>query len=178
MAFRAWAGRAAEDMANGLLIVWHSRTRAAEAMAFAAADGAITESGPQACKLVRAEQASSEDLLRAAGYLFCCPENFGSMTGEMKAFFDRTYYPTIGRIEGRPYATIIAAGSDGTGTQRQIDRIVTGWRLRRVAEPVIVCTRAQTPDAILAPKTPGDEELRNCRELGQAIAAGLALGVF
>ena len=49
----------------------------------------------------------------------------------MKEMFDRCYYPLLGRIEGRPYATLIAAGSDGRGAQAQIDRIVTGWRLRR-----------------------------------------------
>ncbi|TWH88041.1 NADPH-dependent FMN reductase [Novosphingobium taihuense] len=119
-----------------------------------------------------------QDLLEAAGYLFCCPENLGSMTGEMKAFFDRTYYPLLGQIEGRPYATMIAAGSDGTGAERQIDRIVTGWRLRRVAEPMIACTEAQTSEAILARKNLGQNTLENCRALGQAIAVGLALGVF
>lgn len=175
---QAAAGTAAERVANGLLIVWHSRTGAAEAMASAAAEGAIAECGPEACKLICAEQASVQDLLGAAGYLFCCPENLGSMTGEMKAFFDRTYYPVLGQIEGRPYATMIAAGSDGTGAERQIDRIVTGWRLRRVAEPMIACTHAQTPEAILAPKQLSADLLRNCHNLGQAVATGLALGVF
>lgn len=119
-----------------------------------------------------------QDLLGAAGYLFCCPENLGSMTGEMKAFFDRTYYPVLGQIEGRPYATMIAAGSDGTGAERQIDRIMTGWRLRRVAEPMIACTYAQTPDAILAPKQLSADTLQICHNLGQAVATGLAIGVF
>ncbi|MBB4612607.1 flavodoxin family protein [Novosphingobium taihuense] len=165
-------------MASGLLIVWHSRTGAAEAMALAAAEGARAERSTEVCRLIGAEQASVQDLLEAAGYLFCCPENLGSMTGEMKAFFDRTYYPLLGQIEGRPYATMIAAGSDGTGAERQIDRIVTGWRLRRVAEPMIACTEAQTSEAILARKNLGQNTLENCRALGQAIAVGLALGVF
>lgn len=178
MEFRERAATVAEGMANGLLIVWHSRTGAAEAMARAAADGAGAEGGPDGCRLVRAEQALPEDLLASAGYLFCCPENLASMTGEMKAFFDRAYYPALGRVEGRPYATMIAAGSAGSGAERQIDRIATGWRLRRVAEPMIACTFAQTPEAILAPKTLSAETLQNCRDLGQAIATGLALGVF
>lgn len=177
-AFRERVRTAAEGMASGLLIVWHSRTGAAEAMALAAAEGARAEGGPAACKLIGADHASVQDLLGAAGYLFCCPENLGSMTGEMKAFFDRTYYPVLGQIEGRPYATMIAAGSDGTGAERQIDRIVTGWRLRRVAESMIACTRAQTPEAILAAKTLSEGTLQTCRDLGQVIAAGLALGVF
>lgn len=162
-------------MARGLLIVWHSRTGAARAMAQAAFEAA-RETG--ACSLVEAEEATAEDMLRAAGYLFCCPENLGGMTGEMKAFFDRTYYPVLGQVEGRAYATMIAAGSDGSGAERQIARIVTGWRLRRVADPLILCTKAQTSQEILAPKRLSPERLESCSELGQAICAGLELGVF
>ena len=88
--------------------------------------------------LIPAAEATPEQLQGASGYLFVCPENLASMTGSMKEMFDRCYYPLLGRIEGRPYATMIAAGSDGSGAQAQIDRIVTGWRLRRVAAPVIV----------------------------------------
>ena len=162
-------------MAVGLLIVWHSRTGTAQAMATAAREGATTAG---ACRLIAADQATPEDLLDAAGYLFCCPENLGSMTGAMKEFFDRAYYPLLGRIEGRPYATMIAAGSDGSGAERQIDRIVSGWHLRRVADALKVCTNAQTPAEILAPKTVPHESLQSCHDLGQAISAGLDLGVF
>ena len=158
-----------------LLIVWHSRTGAARAMAEAAFAGAQAEGE---VRMLRAEEAGPEDLLAAGGYLFVCPENLASMSGAMKEFFDRNYYPVLGRIEGRAYATAIAAGSDGTGAERQIDRIATGWRLRRVAESVIVNTAAQTPEAILAEKTVPDAELVRCRELGAALAAGLALGAF
>lgn len=163
------------DVGGGLAIVWHSRTGAARQMAEAAHDGA-REAGP--ALLVRAEEAGGEALLPAAGFLFVCPENLGSMSGAMKEFFDRAYYPLLGRIEGRPYATLIAAGSDGTGAQRQIDRIVTGWRLRRIAEPVIANLGAQTPDRILAPKILPDRLAQECRVLGQAFGEGLSLGVF
>ena len=158
-----------------LLIVWHSRTGAARAMAEAAFAGAQAEGE---ARLVGAEDAAPEDLLVAAGYLFVCPENLASMSGSMKEFFDRCYYPVLGRIEGRAYATAIAAGSDGTGAERQIDRIATGWRLRRVAGSLIVNTAAQTPEAILADKAVPEAELARCRELGAALAAGLALGAF
>lgn len=126
----------------------------------------------------RAAEAGPEDLLAADGYLFACPENLASMAGVMKDFFDRTYYPVLGRIEGRPYAAMICAGSDGEGAARQIARIATGWRLKAVAEPLIVCTHAQTPEAILAPKTIAEADLTRCRELGATLAAGLALGIF
>jgi NAD(P)H-dependent FMN reductase len=128
--------------------------------------------------LLPAADATPEALLAASAYLFVCPENLGTMTGTMKELFDRCYYPLLGRIEGRAYATAIAAGSDGHGAQAQIDRIVTGWRLRRVADPLIVNLGAQTPEAILAPKTVPPPELRRCRELGAALAEGLRLGIF
>jgi multimeric flavodoxin WrbA len=144
-------------------------------MAHAAHKGAMTELGS---RLSKAEQTSPADVLGSAGYLFCFPENLGSMSGEMKAFFDRTYYPLLGQLEGRPYASIVAAGSGGHGAQLQLDRIVTGWRLRRVVEPMIHCTQAQAPEDILAPKTVPDKVLQACHSLGQGIAAGISLGVF
>lgn len=158
-----------------LLIVWHSRTGATRAMAEAACEGA---DGEGEVRLIAAEAAQPDDLLAAGGYLFACPENLATMSGAMKEFFDRCYYPVLGRIEGRAYATLIAAGSDGTGAQRQLDRIATGWRLRRVAEPLIVATAAQTAKAILAPKIIPTAQLARCRALGQALGAGLAMGAF
>ena len=158
-----------------LLIVWHSRTGGSEQMARAAATGAANEA-----KVILRDAAAAEpdDLLVADGYLFACPENLASMSGEMKAFFDRCYYPVLGRIEGRPYAVMICAGSDGAGAARQIARIATGWRLKPVAEPLIACTHAQTPAEILAPKAVTEADLVRCRDLGTSIAAGLTLGIF
>ena len=158
-----------------LLIVWHSRTGATQAMAEAAYVGAR---GEIETRLIGAETASPDDLLAATGYIFACPENLAAMSGAMKEFFDRCYYPVLGRIEGRAYATLIAAGSDGSGAQRQLDRIATGWRLRRVADPVIVDTAAQTAEAILAPKSLPAADLDRCYALGQALGAGLAMGAF
>lgn len=156
-----------------LLIIWHSRTGASRAMAQAAAEGA-----GDAAQLVAAADASPDLLLAAEGYIFCCPENLGGLSGMMKEMFDRAYYPVLGRIEGRPYATLVAAGSDGEGAQRQIDRIVTGWRLRRVAEPVIVNLAAQTPEDIAAPKDVPAKALKLCHEVGAALAEGLRIGMF
>jgi flavodoxin len=160
-----------------LLIVWQSMTGGTRQMAAAAADGARGEEGVRVVVLP-APQAGPDDLLGADGCLFATPENLASMAGLMKDFFDRCYYPVLGRIEGRPYATLVCAGSDGTGAARQIERICTGWRLKAAAPALIVCTHAQTPEAILAPKSIGEAELARCRELGAALAAGLALGVF
>ena len=156
-----------------LAIVWHSRTGAARAMAEAAHAAAGAGS-----RLIAAEDATPADMLAARGYLFACPENLGSMSGAMKEMFDRCYYPLLGRVEGRPYATAIAAGSAGQGAQSQIDRIVTGWRLRRVTEGLIVNLGAQTPQAILAPKSVPRGALYGCRELGATMAEGIRLGIF
>jgi multimeric flavodoxin WrbA len=156
-----------------LAIVWHSRTGTSRALALAAARGSGT-----GARLITADEATPELLLNAQGYLFVCPENLGTLSGAMKELFDRCYYPLLGRIEGRPYATIIAAGSDGHGAEAQLDRIVTGWRLRRVAESMIVNMAAQTPEAILAPKVPPLEALAAAEALGAALAEGLAQGIF
>ncbi len=142
-------------------------------MAQAAAEGA-----GDGARLMRAEEVRADHLFDAGGYLFICPENLASMSGAMKEMFDQNYYLVLGRVEGRPYATAIAAGSDGEGAQRQIDRIATGWRLRRVADPIIVNCSAETPKEILAPKIIGEDKLILCRNIGQSLAEGISLGVF
>jgi len=129
-------------------------------------------------RLIAAEQAIAEDLLDADAYLFVAPENLAALSGEMKAFFDRTFYAALERLNGRPYAILVCAGSDGEGAVRQVARIAAGWRLRAVAEPVIVNTASQTPEQILARKSLSQADLARCAEVGGALAAGLALGVF
>ena len=160
-----------------LLIVFHSLTGGTRQMAGAACRGAASEVGMHV-RLLHASHAGPEDVLAADGYLFATPENLAAIAGLMKDFFDRAYYPALGRINGRPYATLICAGSDGHNAARQIARIATGWRLRPIAEPLIVCTHAQTPEAIRAPKIIGHDDLARCGELGAALAAGMAMGVF
>jgi len=158
-----------------LLIVYHSRTGGTRQMAEAASAGAQDE---LETILKRACDAGPDDLLAANGYIFAAPENLAALAGIMKDFYDRCYYPVLGRIEGRPYAQMVCAGSDGENAVRQTARIATGWRLKEVQLPLIVCTHAQTPEAILAAKSIPEHDLARCRELGTAMAAGLAMGVF
>ncbi|MEQ9506199.1 MAG: flavodoxin family protein [Hyphomonas sp.] len=158
-----------------LLIIWHSRTGGSEAMARAAFEGA---KGEGEARILRASEAQAEDVLAAAGYLFAGPENLAALSGEMKEFFDRCYYPVLGRIEGRPYAQMICAGSDGENAARQLARIATGWRLKEVQPPMIVNTDAQTPEEILARKTLPPQTLAKCRELGAGMMAGVASGIW
>jgi NAD(P)H-dependent FMN reductase len=129
-------------------------------------------------QMAEAAARGAAEVLGADGYVFATPENLGTMSGMMKNFFDRTYYAALERIAGRPYAALICAGSDGENAARQMARIVTGWRLKPVAEPIIVCTHAQTPEVILSPKVIGAYDLSRCEELGATIAGGLALGIF
>jgi multimeric flavodoxin WrbA len=160
-----------------LLIVYHTMTGGTLQLARAAAEGASAETALQV-RLLHAPDADANDLIGADGYVFATPENLAAISGLMKDFFDRSYYAVLERLNGRPYATLICAGSDGQNAARQIERIATGWRLKPVAPPVIVCTHAQSPEEILRPKQIGPEGLQSCREIGAAMAAGLVLGVF
>ena len=160
-----------------VLIVYHSLTGGAAQMAESAAAGAAREAAIRVRRMP-ARDCGAQALLEASGYLFVCPENLASMSGVMKDFFDRTYYAVLERIVGRPYATLICAGSDGSNAARQIERIATGWRLAAIAAPLIVCTHAQTPEAILRPKQIEPADLARCEELGATLGAGLALGIF
>jgi len=157
-----------------LLVVYHSATGGTRQMAEAAANAAFEID----VRLRPARDAAPDDVLNADGYIFASPENLAALAGVMKDFFDRSYYAALDRLNGRPYATLICAGSDGESAARQIARIATGWRLKPVAPPLIVRTHAQTPAEILAPKTIGANDLRRCAEIGATLAAGLAAGIF
>jgi multimeric flavodoxin WrbA len=127
---------------------------------------------------MRCDQAEATDVLAASACLFVMPEMLGSMAGRMKDFFDRVYYGVLDRMNGRPYGIIVSAGSDGQGAVRQAERIATGWRMRRVVEPLIVCTDAQTPERILAPKVVGDADRARAGEVGATLALGLQMGLW
>ncbi|CAO3892399.1 flavodoxin family protein [Achromobacter mucicolens] len=165
-----------------LLIVWHSRTGAAQQMARAAARGAAEAAGaleqPDDLRvtLMRAQDAGDDALLASHGFLFCAPENLASLSGEMKEFFDRNYYAVLDRLQGLPYAAMISAGSDGAGAARQVERICTGWLLTPVAPAVIVNLGAQTAAQILAPKTVPPADLARCEELGGLLAGIMLMG--
>ncbi|SIS95581.1 hypothetical protein SAMN05421759_107159 [Roseivivax lentus] len=158
-----------------LLVVYHSKTGGSRQMAEAAATSARDE---VETIMKAASEAGPDDLLGSAGYIFCGPENLAALAGIMKDFFDRCYYPVLGKIEGRPYAQMVCAGSDGENAVRQTARIAQGWRLKEVQSPLVICTHAQTPEQILAEKSIPENDLAKCRDLGAAMRAGLALGVF
>jgi len=160
-----------------LLIVYYSYTGGTVQMVKAAAEAGRGEDGTD-LRVIRAEDCQPEDMLSADGYIFATPENLAAIAGVMKAFFDRCYYPLLGKIEGRPYAAMICAGSDGENARAQLERIATGWRLKKVIDSLIICTHAQTEEAILAPKHIPESDRARCAETGATLSAGLAMGVF
>jgi len=110
--------------------------------------------------------ADADDLLWADGFILGTPENFGYMSGAMKYFLDRVYYPCEGKLNGRPWALFVRAGNDGTGAISSIRRIVTGLAVKEVQEPVLI--KGEFDEARLA----------ECEELGLTMAAGLEADVF
>lgn len=150
---------------KNLLIIYHSQSGNTQRLAEGVLTGCTREAAVST-KLVRAFDAQLDDLLWADGLLFGTPENFGTMSGALKDFFDRTYYPAEQHRLNAPYAIFISAENDGSGAVRDIDRIAKGYPLRKIAEPLIA------NGAITA------EHIDQSQDFGQAMAAGLALGIF
>ena len=148
-----------------LLIVYHTGGVKTAAMAEAVERGARTEPGVTVLRK-RCADAGPEDVLAADGLILGTPENFGYMSGMMKDFLERIFYACEGRVGGRPWALFVGAGQDGAGAVNSVERIVTGLRLKKVAEPVIGL-KELTPEVIA-----------QCEELGATFAAGLAIGAL
>jgi len=107
-----------------------------------------------------------EEVLQAQAIILGTTENLGYMSGALKDFFDRIYYPCLEATQALPYALYVRAGHDGTGTLRAVESITTGLRWRAVRAP-LVC-RGEYRDEFAA----------DCAELGMAMAAGLEAGIF
>ncbi|WEN42354.1 Flavodoxin [Thauera sp. GDN1] len=148
-----------------LLIVFHTQSGNTGRLADAVVNGAHRVDDVDTV-MKRAFDAGTADLLACDGLLLGTPENFGYMSGALKDFFDRSYYPCEGRLTGLPYAVFVSAGNDGTGAVREIGRIARGYGWKEVAEALIV-RKGITP-----------ADLLHAEELGEGFAAGLAMGVF
>ena len=150
-----------------LLIVHHSQTGNTRRLAEAARKGASSELVEAVdVRYLLACEAGPQDLLWADGLLLGTPENFGYMSGGMKDFLDRTFYPVEGRIVSLPYAIFISAGNDGSGALRAIRRIANGYPFKEVQQPLI----AKGPIT--------ENHLAHAQELGLTLAAGIEAGVF
>ena len=150
---------------KNLLVIYHSQSGTTAKLASAVVQGARLESGVQV-RMVRAMEATSSDLLACDGVIFGSPENLGYLSGGMKDFFDRTFYPVLPHQINIPYAVFISAGNDGSQAALQLQRIVKAYPMRAIAKPLILkgdYTEAHADQS---------------RELGQAMAAGLCLGIY
>ncbi len=150
---------------KNLLIVYHSQSGATAQLAHAVQRGALQEENVDV-RLLRAMEAGTRDLLWADAVIFGSPENFGYLSGGLTDFLARTFYPAQPYQLSLPYAAFISAGNDGSGAVRMLERIVGGYPLKKIAEPVIV-KGLPTPTG-----------LQCCEELGLVMAAGIALGLF
>lgn len=152
---------------KNLLVVYHSKTGRNRRLAEAVAAGAThPDIAGIEVRLLTAQGAGPDDLLRADAVVLGTPENFGYMSGALKDFFDRTFYEVEGRLKPLPCAIVIGAGNDGSGALRAIRRIIGGYPLREVQPEIIV--RGD----------PREQDLERCRELGMAMAAGLEAGIW
>lgn len=150
-----------------LLIVYYSQSGTTDRMAQAVIRGASHTAIENVEVRVRdALDASPDDVLWADGYIFGTPENFGYMSGALKYFFDRVYYPCLDQIGGRPYSLFVRAGNDGTAAISSIRRILTGLAVKEVQEPLLIAGAFD------------ERRLDACTELGMAMAAGLEAGIF
>jgi multimeric flavodoxin WrbA len=148
-----------------LLILYHTQSGNTGQLAQAVLCGAHAEKEVES-RLIMAKDGTLDDLIWSDAILFGTPENFGYMSGALKDFYDRTYYPAEPYELNRPYALFISAGNDGTNAVRECDRILKGYPMKKVMDPLIAKGEI-TP-----------EYLQQANELGQTMACGLAMGVF
>ena len=150
-----------------LLIVAHAPSPNTARLRDAAARGARQpDIAGVAVRVLTPFEAGPEDVKAAGAVILGTPENLGYMSGALKDFFDRIYYPCLEETQGLPCALYIRAGHDGTGTRRGVESILAGLRWRLVQEPLIC--RGDWDEAFAD----------RCEELGAAMAAGLEAGVF
>ena len=149
-----------------LLIVYHTQSGNTGRLAEAAWEGATDDEVTDVeVRMVKAADAGPADLLWADALLLGTPENFGYMSGGMKDFLDRTFYPVEGKIQALPYAIFISAGNDGTGAVRANPPDRERLSLQRGA------------GADHRQGCPTEAHLRSGRELGMALAIGLEAGI-
>ncbi|MFO1398580.1 MAG: flavodoxin family protein [Burkholderiales bacterium] len=155
-----------------LLLVWHSQFGGTAQMAAAARDGAAAIDGIEVA-FVTAKDAGAADLRACDGLLVATSENFGSLAGVTKDFFERVFYPCEHDVAGRPYSVIVCAGTDGTGAMRDVDRIATGLRMKKVL-PGVTFRSGITAQ----PQTIPADVLDACATLGATLAAGIVEGLY
>lgn len=150
-----------------LLIVFHSPSPNTKRLFDAIVCGAKENSGGHVeVVFLNPLEAGPADVLNANAIILGTTENLGYMSGALKDFFDRCYYPCLEKTEGTPYCLVIRAGQDGTGTKRGVESIVTGLRWKLVQEPLILHGNWR------------ESFVEQCHEIGSAMAAGMEASIF
>ena len=154
-------------MSKQLLLVAHAPSPNTERLRDAIAAGVAAAESEEIELVVRSPfEAGQEEVMAARAVILFTTENLGYMSGALKDFFDRTYYPVLEEKQGLAYMLIIRAGHDGTGTRRGVETIITGLRWKAVQEPLIC--RGDFDEAFVG----------QCEEAGMLMAAGLDAGIF
>ena len=150
-----------------LLIVVHTPSDNSQALTDAVVRGAgHPDITAVELRLKRALETSADDVLWADGVILGTTENFGYMSGGLKDFFDRIYYPCLEQTEALPYSLFIRAGKDGRGARTSVERIVTGLRWKQVQETLICAGEFR------------EAYIDACEEFGMTMAAGLEAGIY
>jgi len=154
-------------MSKHLLIVYHTQSGTTSRMADAVIAGAMSgDVDGVDVRVKSALEADAEDLLWSDAFLLGTPENFGYMSGAMKYFLDRVYYPCENKVSGLPYALFVRAGNDGNGAITSINRILAGLAVKQVQDPLLFAGEFD------------ESRLSECEELGMLMAAGLESEIF
>lgn len=150
-----------------ILVVFHTQTGNTEKLARACAEGISDTDGAEVI-FKKAFLVTIEDIRMCQGIIICSPEYFGYMAGAVKEMFDRTYdaLKDDPSVRKKPYAVVISAGNDGQGALTHIERILKGYRFKKVQHPIICKGRVT------------EEILQRCYELGRTMAEGVKAGIF
>lgn len=156
-----------ETITARILVTYHSQTGNTRQMAEAVAQG-VSETEGVELVFRRAADTTAGDIRDSNAVVICSPEYFGYMAGAIKDLFDRTYeaLKDDARVHKKPYAIVISAGNDGTGALNHIERILKGYRFKKVQHPIVAKGRLT------------DDILSRCTELGKTIAEGVKAGIF
>ena len=139
-----------------VLVVYHSLSGNTKKMAEAVAEGA--KAAGAAVTVKTGIEAGVDDLLGCDAVALGSPDYFSYIAGGLKDFLDRTYYPTQGKVTGKPAGVFASAGGPPAKVVGILQQALGWFKLKQVAEPV-GCSGA-----------PSAEALSGCKALGRALA--------
>jgi len=141
-----------------ILIVYHSQSGNTAKLAQAVRLGVVS-CGAKAV-LRKAGAATLKDLLSSDAYCFGTPDYFSYMAGALKDFFDRTCYPSEGKITGRPYVYFVSHGGGGAASS-SMRRMGKRFALKLAGPPLLVENKPRKAD------------LEKARRMGERLAQAI-----